>query len=404
VTGVELATAAGLGREQARQHVGAATAAALQLGRGLDLTEANLAGCDLSGCDLRGAVFNRAILHGTRFDGANLEGATLICPGAERTSFRNANLRGVYIHALAAQVCNFDGANLDDTLDATGSLFHGCSFLNTSLRGARLSGAAFYQCDLTKASFARAALQGATINECVLDEAEFFCADVSQLTITKCHLSDTSFVNASGMGLVIQRPTAADGLAFDGASLPALRLLNVAGPDVSARGAQLENGQIVECQLRGAELQHLAGRALCIRDSDLTGADLGGAYLYRAFISGDPPTAMSLVSANLTGANLVQAYVAADLTEAVLRRVNAAYARLNQSVLRGADLSGAALYEASMVKTDCTDAKLGGVAPPFFADRCAGLMEALLAVGAADAMEAVRRLKAVTSIGKGGST
>jgi uncharacterized protein YjbI with pentapeptide repeats len=94
-------------------------------------------------------------------------------------------------------------------------------------------------------------------------------------------------------------------------------------------------------------------------------------------LTGDPPRAMSLRDADLEGANLVQSHIAADLSGANLVAVHAAYARLNQSVLRNADLRGISLFDASLVKTDFSGARLSVLRPPFFADRCAGLKEAL---------------------------
>lgn len=433
-------------------------------GRGLDLADADLSNLDCRGFNLSYATLNRAALHGSKFDEADLTAATLICPGLERTSFRRANLRGVYVHALAAQVCNFDEANLDAMLDGTGSLFHGCSMKGTSLVGARLAGATFYQCDLSRAHLSGATLQGATINECVMTSADLDRTDVSQLTITKCVMTSVSLACAAGDGLVIQRPTAATNLTLTGASLPGLRLAHVrtrglVALDLAATnldmedcwcrdatfhraslgnarmvhctfetttfenakltGAQLrscvfarvtferadgENLSAVETSMIAANLTNFAGRAAVFRDCDLTDANLSGAYLYRAMLTGDPPAAMSLVRASLNGANLVQAYIAADCSHGDWRGAKCAYARLNQATFRRADLSGAGLYEASLVKTNFTDARLVGVQPPFFADRCAGLEAALYVVGAQAALDCVQRGKAVTSVGSSGST
>ena len=46
-------------------------------------------------------------------------------------------------------------------------------------------------------------------------------------------------------------------------------------------------------------------------------------------------------------------------------------------MLGDADLRGISLYEASLVKTDFSGAHLSALRPPFFADRCAGLIDAL---------------------------
>jgi hypothetical protein len=117
---------------------------------------------------------------------------------------------------------------------------------------------------------------------------------------------------------------------------------------------------------------------------------------------------MSLANATLTGSNLVQAYIAADLSHASLHHAKCAYARLNQSILEGADLGGIHLYQASLVKTVFEGAKVAGLAPPFFADRCPGLLEAVRAsTGGAvrDKLERfILRMEATLSSAAGGST
>lgn len=435
-------------RARAEREVAALTARLIEdTGAGLQLAEADLAGLDMHGFDLRKSTLNRALLHSTDLSGADLSGANLICPGMERTKFRGANLSGAYIHAFAAQVCDFSGADLSRLVDATGSLFHGCNLSRTRLDGAAIAGTAFYQCALDGASFIQAKLQGSTINECTMTGVDFGRALVSQLTITKSLMTGASFARASGEGLVLQRLTGADGLDLRDAHLPSLRLdsvkaakvtadnLGAPGADIRAcelngarlrhaaletsrwvashfegadlsearldgaifnncaargirlEGAAAENLSAVECGFAGAQMRHFAGRCASFRDCDLSGADLRDAYLYRASFTGDPPRSMAMAGAVLAGAVLVQSYIAADLSGADLSGARCAYARLNQCILRGADLSGVALYEASMVKTDCTDVHFTTLKPPVFADRAAGLIEALEAARTGEASE-----------------
>jgi uncharacterized protein YjbI with pentapeptide repeats len=433
-------------------------------GRGIDLTSATLIDADLSSLNLSGTTLSRATLHGARLDLANLSGASLICPAMEKTSFREAKLSGAYLHALAAQVCDFTKADLSSVLDATGSLLHGCRLVEAVLDGSSLAGATFYQCDLRGSSWSNATLQGATFNECLLDHARFNTANLDQVTMTKCRLDGARFDAATGHGLTIQRPTAAGHVQLDGAELSSLRLLNVRGAGWSARGAHLrdvdvvdchlanavfskasmaggrflrsdlaeadfrgsslvgatisesslvgarldaaraENATIVESALAGASLEGLRARGLVVRDTDLSDARLQSAYLYRAMLTGDPPRAMSMRGADLRGANLVQSHIAADLSGANLVAVHAAYARLNQSVLCGADLRGISLYDASLVKTDFSGAHLSVLRPPFFADRCAGLFDALAVAEDTAAIAYLAQLDIALGRGVNGST
>ena len=114
--------------------------------------------------------------------------------------------------------------------------------------------------------------------------------------------------------------------------------------------------------------------------------------------------AVALRGADLQGANLVQSHIAADLTSAKLVGVHAAYARLNQSVLRDADLRGISLFDASLVKTDFSGAHLSELRPPFFADRCAGLLDALAIAEDHTAIEFLDQLVLAVDGGAGGST
>jgi uncharacterized protein YjbI with pentapeptide repeats len=406
-------------------------------GRGLQLTEANLAGLDLSGADLTGAVLNRATLHSTSLRGANLDRVTMICPGMERTDLRAASMRDAYVHALSAQTCKFDGADLTNMRDATGSLFHGCSMRGVVMSEGHLAGATFYQCDLDDVDLCGANLQGALINECMMRGINLADAVGDQLTVTKSDLTRARLASMSGAGMVIQRTVAADALDLSGSCLPQLRMQTVRGrgvravrlkapgldlmdcqlPGVDLTGAalpgarihhssldrvclkratlvgasiqasslleanmeylQAENLHVVESQLRDARMSGLTGRCSVFRDVDLTGVDLSHSNLYRAMITGDPPRGMSLEGASLAGAILVQAYLAANLAGANLREVSAAYSRFSQSDLTNADLSGAALFQSTWVKVVCHGARLDGVRAPFFADRCPGLAAAL---------------------------
>lgn len=436
-------------------------------GRGIDLTQADLSGLDLSGFDLRGATLNRASLFGTRLAGANVGRASMVCAGIERSDFTDADLRGAYVHSLAAQASTFTRAKLDQLVDATGALFHGCDLTGASLRGAELAGTTFYQCNLTGADLVGADLHGAMFNESALDNADLSSAVVADATIVRSSMTETNLSSTRGEGMSIRRPPSADGLRFTGANLPTLRLADVRGDRVCAdglhaagldvdggdlhgvnfSGADLSRSRWSRCTLNGATLVDtvltdstwlgvtareanfgqargegftasectfsnsrfagFAGRYATFRSCDLRAADMRGAYLYRATIVGDPPTSACLMEATLDGANLTQAYLAADFRRASIRNAWAVYARVNQSRFDGADLRGTSLFRASAVKTDFTDAKLGGQRGLLLADRAAGLLDALRASDDPDAKtvaESLDRLYVLLADDRGKST
>jgi uncharacterized protein YjbI with pentapeptide repeats len=418
-------------------------------GKGFVLNGLELSGYNLQGVDLRKAVLNQAQLYGTNLSNANLAGASLICPGLERTNFSGANLSGAYLHALGAQVCNFSKANLSDVVDATGSLFHGCNLSGATFTNGVFSGTTFYQCMLENTDLSTSNLQGCTFNECFMDDASFIGALVSQLSITKCHLTRTRFDYVSGTGLVLQRLTSFDNVSMVQAKTPSLRIDNVCGSNLNAqnlyapngdfidssvhnanlenselsysrwkscnfnganllsakleassiincsmigvtlRGALAENINVVETNMAHSDLTRFSGRCSTFRDCDLSESLMVGVYMYRAMITGDPPKSMSLRGVNLEGANFVQAYIAADLSQANLRSVNFVYARINQSLFNESVLFGVNMYQSSMVKTDFRGAQIVGIKSPFFCDRCPGLEQSVKASNRAEEVEDV---------------
>jgi uncharacterized protein YjbI with pentapeptide repeats len=346
-------------------------------------------------------------------------------------------MRGVYMHAFAAQVCDFSGADMRDLTDATGSLFHGCFLTGVNFSGATIAGTTFYQCIMDGTKFLRSNLQGSTINECNLCASDFTAAQLSQLSITKCNMRSVILNEASGEGFTLQRLIDADNLSLSQANLPGLRirnctlsrlkaksleareadisavsmpyadfttadleharLINVSLENALFCGSKLDGSLLTNCMADHADFSGAAGENIAIRESSFQQANmtrfsarcahfrdcnmahvnLRNAYLYRAMITGDPPASMSMMEADLSETTLVQSYIAGNLTGVNLRGALMVYARLNQTVLVDADLTGSTLFGASLVKTLFDGAKLDSVAGPVFSDRCSGLREAL---------------------------
>jgi uncharacterized protein YjbI with pentapeptide repeats len=282
---------------------------------------------------------------------------------------------------------------------------------------------------------------------------------VDDVSILRSSIRELILNHARGRGVVVQRPTSADGLSLANAHLPGLRLSEVRSRGLAGAHLHAPGIDVQECHLSGADLSHadlsrgrwdqsslddanvagavladsswfcvsarranatnvtgegvtasectfaealfagFAGRYATFRNCDFRSADLTGAYLYRASFIGDPP--------RLDGANLTQAYLAADFTGASIRQAWATYARVNQSIFDNADLRGTSLFHASAVKTDFTGARLGGQRGVIFADRCPGLPEALGHGGDPDnkrVAELVEELTALLARDSGKST
>lgn len=427
-------------------------------GRGLDLTQANLVDLDLSGFDLRYATLNRAALFGTKLVGADLTGASIVCAGLERTDLTDAVLRGAYVHALAAQASRFVRADLTGLVDATGALFHGCDLTDARLDDAELAGTTFYQCSLLGVRAHGADLHGAVFNECRMDTADLTRARLDDATITRSSLRGLVLDQACGEGLVVQRPTAGDGIRLVNARLPRLRLASVRARDLEAAGLHAPGIDVDGCQFPGADfrdavlsqgrwnqvgldgaqlggavltdsflrqvsavgadasnatgegltatestfsravLAGFTGRYATFRNCDFRSADLHGAYLYRSAFIGDPPASACMVDAVLDGANLTQAYLAADLTGASLRHAWATYARINQSILERADLRGTSLFRVSAVKTQFEGAAMGGQRGAILTDRCSGLIAALRSAGDPDSQQVAERVEELAAL------
>lgn len=451
-------------RDEAARRVHELTQQALMTtGRGLDLSQTDLSGLDLSGFDLRHVILNRASLYGTKLVQADLTGASMICAGIERTDFTGAVLHGAYVHALAAQASTFIRADLTGLVDATGALFHGCNLTEARLDDSELAGTTFYQCNLHAAQAIGTDLHGAVFNECRMDRTDLTRARLDDGTITRSSMRGLILEHARGNGLVIQRPTAADGVRLADAHLPNLRLASVRARGLVAVGLHAPGIDVHDCHLADADLSNadlshgrwhqvamdraqlagailtdsslrqvtaievdatdatgegvtatectftngvfvgFAGRYATFRNCDFHSADLRRAYLYRSSFIGDPPASACMVNTILDGANLTQAYLAADFTGASVQHVWATYARVNQSIFNEADLRGTSLFRASAVKAEFNNTKVGGQRGAIFADRSPGLLAALHASGDPDSQRVAKLVEELTELLNGDS-
>ena len=116
-------------------------------------------------------------------------------------------------------------------------------------------------------------------------------------------------------------------------------------------GADLREAELTGANLSGANLREAELTGANLRGADLTGADLCGANLSGANLRGVDLRSANLREAELTGANLC----VANLSGADLRGAN-----LTGADLRGANLSGANLREAELTGANLRGADLTG--------------------------------------------
>jgi uncharacterized protein YjbI with pentapeptide repeats len=378
---------------------------------GVNASGENLSGLDLSGVDLTGANLNRANLASTDLTDAILEGVSLVCPVIERTTMRGAVATRAYAHAMAAVSSDWSGIRFNQSPDTTGALFHGVKLTGADLSESNFAGTTFYQCDLTGANLADSVLDHAVFNECLLNGARLNHARMESCMFSRSAARDLDLSFAVGKNVVIDRLTgicdligagtrlrgltvrhtnlhgsnfaAADlelaslegvdlsYVGFASANLARARLVACHGLSPALNAADLTEAMLVDCSFRDAvfdcarlentvitsctivysSFDGIFGRGLSVRDSSLVKGMFRNAYLYRAFLTGDPVTGMVLDNADFSGANLIQATLAASMRNARLVGARAAYARLNQADLTNAELAGFKAYKASAVKT-----------------------------------------------------
>jgi|GEM_PF-1248175 len=126
--------------------------------------------------------------------------------------------------------------------------------------------------------------------------------------------------------------------------------------DANLSGAYLSGANLIDANLSGAYLRGANLRGANLSDANLRGADLSGANLSDANLSGAYLIDANLRGAYLSGANLSDANLSgANLRGANLSDANLSGAYLIDANLRGADLRGANLSDANLIDANLPD-------------------------------------------------
>jgi len=199
------------------------------------------------------------------------------------------------------------------------------------LRGANLVRADLSLMDLAQADLTEANLRMADLNRTNLRDARLTGCFLSGALMNETSLNGANLVEASMIGATLK------------------------GSDLS--NADLSGSDLTGANLRGARLIGAFLVGTFLNETDLSAANLSGAFVRMAQMSGSNLTSASLESADLSNTNLS----GVRLDGSTLVGANLTGANLSGSTLKGCDLRGANLIGADLSGCNLTGAKLRNV-------------------------------------------
>lgn len=272
---------------------------------GLDLSRADLSGCDFHGAVLSGVVFTRSKLRGCNLSRADLSGAVLV-----DTDLRGADLSRADLSGVKATGARMDGARLE------------------------------------RATFSEALLDGASLQEVAADRADFSAANLSRAHLVAGHFFKANFSEA-----IVEQ---AD---FSRAVLEHAQMQGTRGPKAVFSGADIRSLHAGNApDFSGASFTACRGDASYWEGAQLDRADFTDAHLQRSDFEAASLERATFLAADLSHASLHDVRAChVDLRGAKLFR-----ASLQRAILSDADLGAACLYEADLWDADFTGANTRG--------------------------------------------
>jgi uncharacterized protein YjbI with pentapeptide repeats/energy-coupling factor transporter ATP-binding protein EcfA2 len=234
------------------------------VGRGADLT-----GADLGLVKAEGACFDGACCNGAKLDEAVLRAATFVGASLVNASFSGADLTEAILTGAVIREADFAGANLEKA-----DLSKLC-LRESNLGGARFAEAVLAGCDLEHmhfpgGDFRRANLRGAYLTGCMMAEAMFDCANLQNAGLAEIDWEGASLRGADLRGASFHLGSTRSGLV--GSPMPCegsrtgfytddaeeqtfkapeeIRKANLRGADL--RGARLDSTDFYLVDLRDA--------------------------------------------------------------------------------------------------------------------------------------------------------
>jgi len=357
------------------------------IGKGANLTDANISGTDLTGFDLQSTKFNNAQVQGVNFTNANLtsanftsanlgpisvtttltgsinssqgtitvnsssgfpsRGTFIILVGSEKMTVTAGNTttswtvtRGQYATSAAAQ-----SSGTTVTLQQAGANFTGATMTATNLTDSTLNGVTSSGITVSGSNPTLPANwtlieggflvgPGSNLSGATMTSRNFSGVNFSQVILVGANLSNSNMSNANLTNASITSAVV-NGTTLTGATLTGLASGGVTGSPTLSSGYRLQNGFILgqSLDLRGAILQNQNLENLNLSSSNLSGANLNGATV---------SSSTTLTSTNLSNASLQSANFSG---------ANLSSANLSGTSLSGADLSSATLGSSTAVSS-----------------------------------------------------
>jgi uncharacterized protein YjbI with pentapeptide repeats len=371
------------------------------IGKGANLTDANISGADLTGFDLQQTKFNNAQVQGVNFTNANLTSAnftganlgpisvTTTLTGAINSSQETITVnsatgfpsRGTFIILVGSEKMTVTAGNTTTSWTVTRAQYATVAAAQSSGAtvtlqqvGANLTGATMTATNLTNSTLNGVTSSGITVSGtnptlpanwtlieggflvgpgsnlsgATMTGRNFSGVNFSQVILVGANLSNSNMSNANLTNASITSAVV-NGTTLTGATLTGLASGGVTGSPTLSSGYRLQNGFILghSLDLRGAILQNQNLENLNLSSSNLSGANLNGATVSSSTtLTSTNLSNASLQSANFSGANLSSA----NLSGTSLSGTNLSSATLGSSttVSSSTSFANANLFGASI--------------------------------------------------------
>jgi uncharacterized protein YjbI with pentapeptide repeats len=284
---------------------------------GIYLESANLSKANLMGTKLDGAVLARADLSGARLDQACLQGANLGSANLMDCSACGAEFGQAIMTAANLTRANLDGARLVDT-DMREVRFH-----QTCMRGISSVDLLIMEASIASTDFTSADLTGAVFFKVDIAQCDFSEANLSGAAFVGCRGVQASFTNATMRNVRLVAESDFSGARFSGANLTESNLRGTVLSQSLFDHANLDNADLSESLANDARFYRATAKCCQLINADLRGADLSGVNLMEGSLERADLRGANLKGCNLFALDLSRAHVdqRTDFDDALTKRM-----------------------------------------------------------------------------------